>query len=109
LKEEELICTSFSDQFIALVSIPLKIRIKYEARIFLEVSRDNMIAGDKVEVKYNANAYPVYRWFICNDQIIGENRNVLKIENIQRESGKMAANNVGSSEKIKILILSQRW
>ena len=114
MKDEELICTSFSDQFSASkVSTALKIKIKYKPRIFLEVSKDIIIEGDKVEVTCKANAYPVnivYRWFIDNDEIIGENRNVLKIENIQKESDKMkvkciAANNVGSSEKMKVLIL----
>ena len=113
-KDEDLICTSFSDQFRASkVSTALKIKIKYKPRIFLEVSKDIIIEGDKVEVTCKANAYPVnivYRWFIDNDEIIGENRNVLKIENIQKESDKMkvkciAANNVGSSEKMKVLIL----
>ena len=114
MKDEELICTSFSDPFSASkVSTALKIKIKYKPRIFLEVSKDIIIEGDKVEVTCKANAYPVnivYRWFIDNDEIIGENRNVLKIENIQKESDKMkvkciAANNVGSSEKMNVLIL----
>eukprot|EP00092_Neocalanus_flemingeri_P005738 GFUD01006178.1.p1 GENE.GFUD01006178.1~~GFUD01006178.1.p1 ORF type:complete len:655 (+),score=165.53 GFUD01006178.1:182-2146(+) len=114
-KDEEILCTAFSEQFRApRVSSGVKIRMKHKPRIELEFSRDNLGEGDSFEVMCKAEAYPVnlrYDWFINDIAIVDETSEVLKIENIQRENDQMeikcrAENEVGSSEAIKVLNLS---
>jgi len=111
-KDEEIVCTAFSDQYRApRESNGLKIRLKYMPRIELEISNEIIEEGGTLEAVCNAEAYPinmVYEWFINDIKMIGENKKVLKMKNVQRVNDQMkikcrVENEVGFSEKEKLI------
>ena len=115
LRDEELVCTAFSDQFRAeRVSNAVKIRLKHAPKIALKFSKENIGEGENIEVLCKAKAYPLnirYTWFINNVEMLGEQKEVLKIENIKIDNDKMmikcrAENSIGTTEESKQLILS---
>jgi len=114
-KDEEIVCTAFSDQYrAARKSNGLKIRLKYKPRIDLEFSDENVQEGGNLEAVCKADAYPmnmVYKWFINDVEMLGENKKELKMKNIQRENDQMeikcrAENEIGFSEQRKVIELS---
>lgn len=111
-KDEEIVCTASSDQYrAARVSNGLKIRLKYKPRIDLKLSNQNILEGGALEAVCDAEAYPVnmvYKWFINNVELKGENSKALKMKNVQRGHQHMmikcrAENEIGFSEEQKMV------